>query len=374
VLVIVLSVVNGFERELRERVLGVLPHVTAQGYSSLAPDDVEAFVQGTPYSGIDAIAPYVSGTVLLAAKGKIRGATVTGVEAQSYARVTDIALYTTERSLAVLDTTRYGILLGARLADDLRLKHGDQVLVILPVGAVTPAGAVPRQRRFTVLDTFNSQSQLDGQTAFISLASAQRLFRTGKLVHGVQARLTDLFDTQSAREALYQGFGEQRVRVRSWMSTHGNLYQAIAVQKLTMFILLSFLVGVAAFNLVSGLMMIVEQRKNDVAILRTLGSRGGSVMWLFCSLGVVLASSGIVAGVIAGVGIAWSLPYIYSGLSGAFGVDLMTQYFIAYLPVDVRVQDILQISGAALALAIVATVYPARRAARMLPSRVLAHE
>jgi lipoprotein-releasing system permease protein len=316
----------------------------------------------------------VSGTVLLAAQGKIRGATVTGVEAQSYARVTDIAMYTTQQSLAVLDSTRYGILLGARLADDLRLKRGDQVLVILPVGALTPAGAVPRQRRFTVLDTFNSQSQLDSQTAFISLASARRLFRTGELVHGVQARLTDLFDTQSAREALYQGFGEQRVRVRSWMSTHGNLYQAIAVQKLTMFILLSFLVGVAAFNLVSGLMMIVEQRKNDVAILRTLGSRGASVMWLFCSLGVVLASSGIVAGVLAGVGIAWSLPYIYDGVSHAFGVDLMTQYFIAYLPVDVRVQDILQISGAALVLAIVATVYPARRAARMLPSRVLAHE
>ena len=142
---------------------------------------------------------------------------------------------------------------------------------------VTPAGAVPRQRRFKIVDVFDSQSQLDGQTALISLASAQRLFRTGNRVHGVQGKLTDLFQVDGPRRVLYDVLGEQRVRVQSWVSTqNGNLYQAIAVQKLTMFVLLSFLVAVAAFNLVSGLMMIVEQRKNDVAILRTLGCGSGS--------------------------------------------------------------------------------------------------
>ena len=324
---------------------------------------------------MEAIAPYVSGTALLSANGKIQGTSITGIETSSYSKVTDLARYTTSGSLDGLNNERYGIVLGARLAKKLSLVVGDQVLVVLPVGAVTPAGAVPRQRRFKIVDVFDSQSQLDGQTALIGLSSAQRLFRTGNRVHGVQGKLVDLFQVDAPRRVLYDVLGEQRVRIRSWASTqNGNLYQAIAVQKLTMFVLLSFLVAVAAFNLISGLMMIVEQRKNDVAILRTLGSSSWSVLLLFCTLGMVLGICGTALGICVGVAIATGLPYLYAGLSDAFGLELMTQYFITYLPVDVRVGDLLQISLAALGLALLATLYPAWRAARLLPSRVLAHE
>jgi lipoprotein-releasing system permease protein len=375
VLVVVVSVVNGFERELRDRVLSVLPHITAEGYGGLAPGEVAKVLNNAPYPGLVALAPFVSGTALLSANGKIQGASITGIEPATYTKVTDLARYTENGTLAALDDERYGIILGARLATKLTLAIGDQVLVVLPVGAVTPAGAVPRQRRFKLVDVFDSQSQMDGQTALISLSSAQRLFRTGDRVHGVQGKLVDLFQVDAPRRLLYDVLGEQRVRIQSWASTqNGNLYQAIAVQKLTMFVLLSFLVAVAAFNLVSGLMMIVEQRKNDIAILRTLGSSSWSVLLLFCTLGMVLGLCGIALGIAVGVAIATGLPYLYASLSNAFGLELMTQYFIDYLPVDVRMADLLQICLAALGLALLATLYPAWRAARLLPSRVLAHE
>jgi lipoprotein-releasing system permease protein len=374
VLVIVLSIVNGFERELRDRVLGVLPHISAQVPAGLQTSQWQNLVTDQSLPGITALAPYISGTALLAANNKIQGINLTGIDPDTYAQVTDIVKYTSSQGFAALDETAYGIVLGARLATALGLKIGDRVLVVLPVGAVTPAGALPRQRRFQVVDIFNSQSQLDGQLALITLDSAQKMFRTAGRVHGVQGRLDDLFLTQEAQTGLQDALAGSRVRVRTWMDTHGNLYQAIAVQKMTMFVLLSFLVAVAAFNLVSGLMMIVEQRKNDVAVLRTMGADSRMVMALFCTLGLLLALSGIALGVLIGAAIAVGLPDFYTLATQWFGLDLMSQYFIAYLPVDVRIEDLLQVAVAAFVLTLLATLYPAWRATRLLPSRVLAHE
>ncbi len=374
VLVIVLSIVNGFERELRDRVLGVLPHISAQVPAGLQTSQWQTLVTDQTFTGIAALAPYISGTALLAANDKIQGINLTGIDPDTYSQVTDIVKYTSSQGFAALDETPYGIVLGARLAAKLGLQIGDRVLVVLPVGAVTPAGALPRQRRFQVVDIFNSQSQLDGQLALITLNSAQKMFRTAGRVHGLQGRLDDLFLTQAAQTGLQDALQGSRVRVRTWMDTHGNLYQAIAVQKMTMFVLLSFLVAVAAFNLVSGLMMIVEQRKNDVAVLRTLGADSRMVMALFCTLGLLLALSGIALGVLIGAAIALGLPGFYTLATQWFGLDLMSQYFIAYLPVDVRIEDLLQVAVAAFVLTLLATLYPAWRATRLLPSRVLAHE
>ncbi len=374
VLVVVLSVVNGFERELRERVLAVLPQISATSFNGLSEEDVAALLDAELPPEITGLAPFVSGTVLFAANDKIAGATLTGIDPGRYDAVSDMPTYTTRGNLEGLNLERYGVILGGRLAEQLDLGAGDTVLLVLPVGAVTPAGAVPRQRRFHVVDVFDSQSQIDSQSAFVSLSTAQRLFRTGTRVHGVQGRLADLFDSSAARDFLYERLGADEVRVRTWMSTFGPLYQAIAVQKLTMFLLLSFLVAVAAFNLVSGLLMIVEQRRNDVAILRTLGSETGGVMMLFLLMGLVLAGFGIGLGLLVGAGVAASLPLIYATLSNAGDLNLMSQYIISYLPVDVRLADLLQIAGGALLLSVGASIYPAWRATRLLPSRVLAHE
>ena len=374
VLVIVLSIVNGFERELRDRVLGVLPHITAQVSAGLQTSQWQALVTEKSFPGIKALAPYISGTALLAANNKIQGINLTGIDPATYMQVTDVVKYTRGKDFAALEAAPYGIVLGARLASTLSLEIGDRVLVVLPVGAVTPAGALPRQRRFQVVDIFDSQSQLDGQLALITLSSAQKMFRTAGRVHGLQGQLDDLFFTQQAQTGLQDALSGYGVRVRTWMDTHGNLYQAIAVQKMTMFVLLSFLVAVAAFNLVSGLMMIVEQRKNDVAVLRTLGADSRMVMTLFCTLGLLLAMSGIAFGVLFGAAVALGLPGFYALATQWLGLDLMSQYFIAYLPVDVRFEDLLQVALAAFVLTLLATLYPAWRATRLLPSRVLAHE
>ena len=176
------------------------------------------------------------------------------------------------------------------------------------------------------------------------------------------------------RTELYRALGRDNVRVRSWVRTQGNLYEAIAVQKVTMFVLLSFLVAVAAFNLVSGLMMIVEQRKNDVAVLRTLGAASGTIIRLFCALGLFLAVSGIVMGILSGAAFALALPVVFNYASQALELNIMSQYFIGYLPVDVRMIDLAWIAAAALGLSLMATIYPAWQASRLLPSRVLAHE
>ena len=374
VLVVVLSIVNGFERELRERVLAVLPHVTAYSESGL-PADALAMAEDVGYPpDLMALAPFVSGNILLAANGRIAAASLTGIVPDSYSQVTDIADYTGAGNLHALASTRYAVVVGQRIAEELQVGIGDKVLVVLPVGGVTPAGVVPRQRRFEVVDLFSSNSQLDGQSVFTGLPAAQRLFRTGDRVHGVQGRLLDLFSIESARRFLYTTFAEHQVSVVSWKNTFGNLYQAIAVQKLTMFVLLSFLLGVAAFNLVSGLMMIVEQRQNDVAVLRTMGARTSTVVPLFCCLALILSNAGIVFGLLLGAGVALGLPHLYAALTSAFDLDLMSQYIIGYLPVDVRLADLWRIGLGALLMTLIASIFPAWRATRLLPSRVLAHE
>ncbi len=374
VLILVLSVVNGFERELRDRVLALLPDVTATAYQPIPRLEVEAALARPRPSQVIGAAAFVQGTVLLSSGNEILGATMTGIEPASYRAVTRLETYLQGGSLDILNSQRFGMVIGERLALRLGAGVGDRLLVVLPAGTLSPAGAVPRQRRFTVVDLLSSESQLDSQAVYVNLQDAQKFFRTGNGVHGVHVQARDLFNLDEAVLYLQNLWGQHQVRLTTWMRGYGNLYQAIAVQKLTMFILLSFLVGVAAFNLVSGLMMIVEQRRHDVAVLRTLGASSGLVVVLFVIMGLLLALFGIAMGLLAGGALAAWLPDIFAWVSSRFSLDLMSQYFIAYLPTDLRASDFFNVGAAALVLAVLAVIYPARRAAKLLPSRVLAHE
>ena len=234
---------------------------------------------------------------------------------------------------------------------------------------MTPAGVFPRQKRFRVSALLSSQSEVDGRVGYVHIADAQRLFRLGNAVHGYQLKLDDLFAAASVavsgRRAL-----DGRFRPRTWMSTHGNLHRAIGVQKTTMFVLLSFLVAVAAFNLVSTLVMVVDQRSSDVAILRSLGSDTTTVLMAFLMLGLMLGVLGIGLGVAVGLGACAVLPDIYAGITGTFGWDLMSQYFVNYLPVEVRLADIAGIVATAMVLCLLSTLYPAWRAVGLkMPGR-----
>jgi len=371
VLIVVVSVINGFERELEQRVLSVLPHVSVYGRDPLPAEPAE-LAGLAALLGVAGSAAFVQGAGLAGVADQVVGVSITGIDPAGYGAVSRVLDFADAG--APLRAGEFGVLLGSGVAARLAVDAGDAVTLVLPAATVTPAGLIPRQKRFTVLGVLRTQSEIDARAAYIHLADAQRLFRLGEFVHGYQLRLTDLFEVASVAAAARELLGSDRVRVTSWMRTHGNLYRAIGVQKTTMFVLLSFLVAVAAFNLVSTLVMVVDQRSSDIAILRSLGSNTATVVGAFVLLGLVLGGLGVGIGLAGGVGLAWSLPPIYAWLSDAFTLELMTQYFVSYLPVEIRVNDLLGIVGTALVLCVLSTLYPALRAAALRPAEVLAHE
>ena len=372
VLVFVMSVVNGFERELRERLLNVLPHITATSQRGMPITELGDLVLANN-SGLVAVAPILRSSGLIAANGAVRATQITGID-DAYASVSALGDFMVSGQLADIHRSKFGLVLGGRLADQLNLQVGDDAVLLLPDQRVSIAGALPRQKRFSVVGIFRSQSQLDSSGIFISLDDAQRLLRLPGRVHGVQGRLQDFFASGSASQYLYQRFAASDLRVRSWMAEFGTLYQAISVQKATLFLLFSLLIAVAAFNLVSGLIMIVEQRRGDIAILRSMGASRLQVLALFCMLGTLLGVVGTLAGVAAGLGLGWLLPALVNGASALFQYDLMSQYFISYLPVQVLPQDVLIISALSIGATLLASLYPAWRAMGLMPSRVLANE
>ena len=373
VLVFVISVVNGFEREMRERLLNVLPHITATSIQGTPLADLPALSTSDVSSGLTALAPVTQSSGLLAANGEVRPAQITGVD-KTYASVSAVAEFAVDGAFTDIQRTAFGIALGGRLADQLQVEVGDNLVVLLPDQRLSIAGALPRQKRFTVVNIFRSQSQLDGGGAFISLSDAQRLLRLPGRAHGVQGRLSDLFDSYGARQFLYTQLAGSEPRVHSWMTEFGTLYQAISVQKATLFLLFSLLIAVAAFNLVSGLIMIVEQRRGDIAILRSMGASRLRVLGLFCLVGIVLGMIGTLSGIAVGLLLGWGAPPLVNAVTSSVQYDLMSQYFIGYLPFEVIVEDLLLIGSLSVFAALLASLYPAWRAMRLMPSRVLANE
>ncbi|MEQ8861363.1 MAG: lipoprotein-releasing ABC transporter permease subunit [Pseudomonadales bacterium] len=371
VLVVVVSVINGFERELEQRVFGVLPHLSVYGRAPMAERETDIALLAD-IAGVVGVAPVVEGAGLAAVSDGVTGISITGIDPARYRQVSDYARHL--EGAADLLPGSYRVVLGAGVADQLGVGIGDEVTLVLPAATVTPAGLFPRQKRFRVSGLLRSRSEVDARAAYIALSDAQKLFRLGNAIHGYQLRLDNLFAADVIGSAAITRLGRDRVGARSWMRTHGNLYRAIGVQKSTMFVLLSFLVAVAAFNLVSTLVMVVNQRSGDVAILRTLGSGTATVVGAFVLLGVLLGAMGILLGALVGTGIAYGLPDLYAEVSRALGLDLMNQYFVSYLPVEVRPSDLTGIVVTAMGLCVLSTLYPAWRAATLSPSRVLAHE
>ena len=399
VLVVVISVINGFDREFQRRVFGVLPHLSLHGRQSFMASEQELnALRSLP--SVAGAAVFVQGMGLAAGPERVQGALLTGIDPRQYAQVSDLPRHLDfaprdsagaaagedsapgtgasavgePLALERLQPGAYGAILGARLAARLNLRVGDRVALLLPAATITPAGLFPRQKRFLILGLLRSQSEFDGRAVFLHLADAQRLFRLGERVQGYQLKLHDLFQAEQAGRESLALLGEERFVARTWMNTHGNLHRAIGTQKITMFVLLAFLVGVAAFNLVSMLVMAAEQRGPDIAILKTLGAGPGTLARSFLVLGLAVGSLGIAAGLAAGILTASALPSLFAWAGQTFDMDLMNQYFIDYLPVDIRLGDLAGIIATALALCLLSALYPARRAAALSPSRELAHE
>jgi lipoprotein-releasing system permease protein len=375
-LITVLSVMNGFEDELRQRILGMTSHATITGQSGQLENWQELDQKLVDYPHIQGTAPFINGQVMINAERRVSGTMLSGVLPENEANVSDVAGKMKVGKLTDLVAGEYGIILGAELANYLGVIVGDKITVISPQVNSTPAGVVPRMRRFTVIGTFQvGMYEYDRNMALIHIDDAAKLFRLESAVSGLRIKLDDLFNapqiTQELSKALYNNY-----YVSDWTLAHSNFFRAIQTEKRVMFIILLLIVAVAAFNIVSTLVMVVTDKRGDIAILKTQGLTSQSVMGIFMVLGAIIGIVGTTLGTVGGVILALNVETIVPAIEKLFHVQFMAAdvYYISELPSKLVWSDVYAIAGMAFFLSLLATIYPAWQAAKINPAEVLRYE
>ena len=379
-LIIVLSVMNGFRKEVQDRMLSVISHIEVLSADGAALPDWQATaaqLKSDPVVGAQVIgaAPFVATQALLARGDEMRGVVVRGISPNEEASVTEVAAQLKDTVLARLVPGQWGVVLGIELARSLGVREGDTVTAGLPGGQVTPAGVVPRLRQLTVVGTFDAgHYEYDSTLALVSLQDAAKLFRTEGPT-GVQLRLADLNQARAIGGRLQDLLGP-RFKVRDWTRTNANWYDAVLLEKRMMFIILTLIVAVAAFNLVSTLVMTVTDKQADIAILRTLGASPKSVMSIFMVQGALSGVIGTLAGVALGLLVAFNVGTLVAMIEGLLRVSFLPSsvYLISRMPSDPQSADIVPIVLISLLLSFVATLYPSWRASRVQPAEALRYE
>lgn len=375
-LIIVLSVMNGFQKEVRDRMLSVIAHIEVMDVQGGGLADWQATAaRARQNPQVIGAAPFVAMQALIARGDDMRGAVVRGISPNEEASVTDLAAQLKDTTLARLTPGTWGIVLGSELARSLGVRSGDSVTIVAPGGQFTPAGVVPRLKQLTVVGTFDSgHYEYDSTLALIHLDDAARLFRMEGPT-GVQLRLKDLHQAPQVAAQLSADLGPQ-VMVRDWTRTNRNWFSAVQLEKRLMFIILTLIVAVAAFNLVSTLVMTVTDKRADIAILRTLGASPRSVMGIFMVQGAASGVIGTLAGVLFGLLVAFNVgvivPFIENLLQTSFLPGSI--YLISTMPSEPQAADIVPITVISLVLSFVATLYPSWRASRVQPAEALRYE
>jgi lipoprotein-releasing system permease protein len=375
-LITVLSVMNGFERELRDRILGMASHVTVTSYSGYLNDwqDLEQAVKKN--ADVVATAPYVSGETMLSAGGRVSGAIIRGILPEQEGGVSDVIAHIKAGSVNDLKDGGYGIILGSDLATALGVGVGDAVTVVSPEVMVGPTGVLPTLRRFTVVGVFEvGMYEYDRGMALVHLKDAARLFRLGDNVSGVRLKLNDLFQAPRVARELTAQLGME-YRVEDWTRQHANFFRAVQTEKRVMFIILTLIVAVAAFNIVSTLVMVVTDKRSDIAILRTLGASPRSIMVIFVIQGAVIGLLGTLLGTLGGVALALNVETIVPAIESLFHVQFLAKdvYYISEVPSELHWHDVLVMTSTAMVLSLLATIYPAWRAASTHPAEALRYE
>ena len=375
-LIIVLSVMNGFQKEVQDRMLSVIPHVEVlEPQGSALPDWQATAAKARTNPEVVGAAPFIASQALIARGDDMRGAVIRGISPQDEPSVTDLAATLKDTTLRRLVPGQWDIVLGVELARALGVREGDPVTLIVPGGQVTPAGIVPRLRQFTVVGTFDSgHYEYDSGLAWIHLDDAARLFRVEGPT-GVQLRLRDLHRAPVVAAQLSDTLGPS-VIVRDWTRTNRNWFAAVQVEKRLMFIILTLIVAVAAFNLVSTLVMTVTDKRADIAILRTLGATPRSVMSIFMVQGALAGIIGTLAGVGGGLLVAFNVDVIVPFIERLLHVSFLPSsvYLISRMPSDPQSGDIVPIAVISLVLSFLATLYPSWRASRVQPAEALRYE
>lgn len=374
VLILVLSVMNGFDRELRQRILGMVPHAALYGADAL-DDWPQVAQQVLQQPGIKGVAPFVNVQGMLSHKGLVQGAMVNGIDPEWENKVSIVGKFMKAGSLNDLRDGEFNIVLGDLLARQLRVELGDKVTLIMPEASLTPAGVMPRLKRFTVTGIFSVGAELDASFAYVNIQDAARLARIPGKVQGLRLEMYDLFAAPKiAWDLLFKLEGNYRAS--DWTRTHGNLFQAIKMEKTMIGLLLMVIVAVAAFNIVSTLVMVVTDKQSDIAILRTLGFTPRGIMGIFVVQGSIVGLVGVFLGTLLGIIFALSVTSFVAFIEHLLGIQFLNAnvYFISYLPSELQWQDVLLVSGAGMLMSFVATLYPAWRAARIKPAEALRYE
>ncbi len=374
-LIVVLSVMNGFVKEVRERMLAAVSHIEISSYSGHFVDAQTIMAQAKRNPEVVAAAPFVNAQGMFAQGDVVRGALVRGVDPALEPAVSDIARRISGGDIASLADGQFNVILGIELARALRVTVGDKVTLISPQGNVTPAGVVPRLRQFTVSGTFSSgHYEFDSTLAMIHLGDAQRLYRVAG-PSGVRLRLKDAERAPQVAGEIASSL-DAGVLVRDWSRQNPTYFAAVRAEKRMMFIILTLIVAVAAFNLVSTLVMTVTEKQADIAILRTLGASPRSVMTVFMVQGALIGVFGTVIGAGGGLLLANNLDVIVPAIERLLNVQFLPRevYFISSLPSDPRASDIVPITVISLVLSLVATVYPSWRASRTRPAEALRYD
>jgi lipoprotein-releasing system permease protein len=375
-LIVVLSVMNGFEKELRGRILGMVSHVTVSSFRGPLQEWPELREQVLEHPAVIGAAPYIEAEAMMSNGSSVSGALIRGIDPDYETSVSEIHENMTFGTLDDLVAGDYGIVLGSGLANTLDVVPGDRVTMITPQATASPLGFLPRLRRFRVVGIFEiGVYEYDRSSALVHYEDASRLFRMDGGVSGLRLRLDDLDRAPMVRFELKDQIGLE-YWVSDWTLRHANYFKAVRTEKTVMFIILSLIVAVAAFNIVSTLVMVVTDKQSDIAILRTLGMSPTSIMWVFMVQGTLIGLIGMLLGLVSGVTIATHVDTIVPALEQFFHTQFLPRgvYPITELPAEMKQSDVIKISLLSFGISIVATLYPALRASRTRPAEALRYE
>ena len=376
VLITVLSVMNGFQREVRTRILSVASHIQISGPGDTLADWHGIADQAVKNPEVVAAAPYVTAQGLLSSGNSVRGAYIRGIVPEAEEKVADLAQHMKSGSLDALKPGEFSVVLGIELARALSVTVGDKVVLIAPQGQVTPAGILPRLRQFTVVGIFSvDHYEYDSGLALLHIEDAQKLYRMGDAVSGVRLKLHDLFRAGAVSLELSRTLGPDAY-ISDWTRLNANFFRAVDIEKRMMFLIVFLIIAVAAFNIVSSLFMAVKDKQADIAILRTLGASPGSIMKIFLIQGTLVGLIGTLAGVLGGVLLAANVDVVVPFIESVVGFKFLAKdvYQISDLPSEVRSYDVVVTALFSFIVSMLATIYPSWRASKINPAEALRYE